>query len=81
MTDTLFVKPARDAADQPLLVRDPASGEPLAADGEMKPRSKFWLRRLAQKDVLPAEPPTLKADAPKADTHKPGKSKAETAAS
>ena len=34
-----------------LLVRDPLSAKPLAAEGEAKPRNKFWLRRLADGDV------------------------------
>jgi hypothetical protein len=41
------VKPAPGKA-----VRDPRTMEPLAANGERKPRDTFWLRRLAAGDVV-----------------------------
>jgi hypothetical protein len=47
MTDVLKIKPAPGRA-----VRDPVTMKPLAADGETKPRTSFWTRRLADGDVL-----------------------------
>lgn len=52
-TDSLFLKPA--SAD--LIVRDPVSTLPLAADGEFKPRTKYWHTRLRDGDVVTATPP------------------------
>ncbi|OWF79062.1 DUF2635 domain-containing protein [Yersinia alsatica] len=43
----LHIKPAPG-----LTVRDPDSYEPLAAKGEKKPRTGFWLRRLKDGDVV-----------------------------
>ncbi|EKN3738792.1 MULTISPECIES: DUF2635 domain-containing protein [Yersinia] len=43
----LHLKPAPG-----LMVRDPDSYEPLAAKGEKKPRTGFWLRRLKDGDVV-----------------------------
>jgi hypothetical protein len=47
----VFVKP-RLIDDKPALVRDPLSGKPLAEGGEWKTRSQFWIRRIAQGDVI-----------------------------
>ncbi|MEN6375327.1 MAG: DUF2635 domain-containing protein [Smithella sp.] len=44
----ILIKPAQPG----LLVRDPITGVPLAADGERKPRSTYWIRRLNNKDVV-----------------------------
>lgn len=46
-----FIKPA----DQ-RLVRDPVSGAPLNADGEIKPMNSYWLRRKKDGDVVEATP-------------------------
>ncbi|MEY0767382.1 MULTISPECIES: DUF2635 domain-containing protein [Providencia] len=35
-----------------LTVRDPETYKPLAAEGEVKPRNAFWLRRLKDGDVV-----------------------------
>jgi hypothetical protein len=53
--DNLFVRP-RLIDGQPAVLPDPQSGVPLAADGEWKPRTAFWLRRVAQKDVIEGKP-------------------------
>lgn len=42
----IFVKPSPG-----LVVRDPINGQILAAEGEVKPRSTYWLRRLRDGDV------------------------------
>lgn len=34
------------------IVRDPQSHRPLKAEGEDKPRSQYWLRRLRDGDVV-----------------------------
>lgn len=47
----VFVKP-RLIDDKPALVRDPASGKPLAEGGEWKTKSQFWVRRIMQGDVI-----------------------------
>lgn len=49
--DQIFVKPAPG-----LQVRDPYSRRPLAETGEFKPIEMYWLRRLADGDVVEAEP-------------------------
>ena len=43
----LHIKPAPG-----LTVRDPDSYAPLAVEGEKKPRTGFWLRRLKDGDVV-----------------------------
>ncbi|OYZ03499.1 MAG: hypothetical protein B7Y42_00540 [Polaromonas sp. 28-63-22] len=55
--ERIFVKPA--APD--LKVRKPVNGY-LAADGEMVNAESYWLRRIADGDVVGAEAP---ADTPK----------------
>ncbi len=49
------IKPATEG----LLVKDPIDGRPLAADGEEKPRSTYWLRCLMDGSAVECE------DAPK----------------
>ncbi len=49
MTD-FHIKPADNR-----LVRDPVSGAPLRADGEVKPKNSYWLRRLKDGDVVVAD--------------------------
>lgn len=61
MTD-LFIKPARDG----LIVRDPQTRTPLAAAGESKPRTSYWLRRLAEGDVVETKPASATKTAAKA---------------
>ena len=38
-----------------LLVRDPITCEPLKANGEMKPRNAYWLRRILDASVVELE--------------------------
>jgi len=51
MKDTIFVKPR-----QGLVVKDPATGEPLPETGAPVPYTTYWRRRLQDEDVLPAKP-------------------------
>jgi len=44
----VFVKPAVARN----IIRDPSTRIALAADGEWKPANSFWLRRIAQGDVV-----------------------------
>ncbi|WP_316207593.1 DUF2635 domain-containing protein [Bradyrhizobium sp. SZCCHNR3118] len=53
----LFVKPALDAEGKPVLVRDPANWQPLKAEGDYKPPTLYWLRRIRDKDVILVEQP------------------------
>jgi len=53
----VFLKPACDAAGAPLLVRDPVTMRPLAAEGEWKTKSGYWIRRERDKEVIEASPP------------------------
>jgi hypothetical protein len=55
MQGRIFITPAAG-----LVVRDPDTREPLAAEGEWKLRSQYWLRRKECGDVVEAKPP--KAD-------------------
>lgn len=56
MMTTLFIKPAPGCT-----VRDPRSPfKPLAADGEEKPQTGYWLRRVADGSVVYAERPKVK---------------------
>lgn len=59
---TLHLKPAAG-----LIVRDPETGKPLSPDGETKPDTTYWRRRLRDGDVAPAaaekRPPAPKPNA------------------
>lgn len=57
----LYLKPKEG-----LTIRKP-DGSKLAAEGERVPRTSFWLKRLADGDVLPVE----EAQADKEDDVKP----------
>ncbi len=59
MTDRAFIKPAQPGT----LVRKPINGY-LAADGEEVTLDSYWRRRLADGDVVVAQPPAT--EAPKA---------------
>lgn len=50
----LFLKPARDAAGNPVLVRDPQTLQPLDPDGEWKEGTAYWHRRVRDRDVIDA---------------------------
>jgi len=58
MENEFFIKPAIEG----LIVRDPASRLPLAAAGETKPRSKYWLSRFADGEVIEVTAAPAKAD-------------------
>ncbi|HHY9105246.1 TPA: DUF2635 domain-containing protein [Escherichia coli] len=67
---TIFIKPAPGR-----LIRDPDTMCPLAQEGEEKPFTPFWCRRLDDGDVIQAEKaaeaaPVVSADA-SAATEKP----------
>ncbi len=51
--EKMFITPAREG----LIVRDPASRQPLPAEGAWKPRDSYWTRRLMGGDVVETEPP------------------------
>lgn len=62
MTKTVFIKPA--SAD--VKVRDPITKQHLKAEGESKPRSNYWIRRIAAGDVVEVtEQPAPAKAAPK----------------
>ncbi len=44
--ETIKVKPLNE-----LIVRDPITREPLKKEGEEKPRTTYWLRRIKDKSV------------------------------
>ncbi len=62
----MFVKPAEGRA-----VRDPDSRALLAAEGEEKPDTRFWRRRVRDKDVVEAERPADVEAEPKAEDVEP----------
>lgn len=47
MTQTFFLKPSAGAK-----VRDPITKQHLKAEGESKPRSNYWVRRVASGEVV-----------------------------
>ncbi len=47
---TIFIKPAPGC-----LIRDPDTTRPLAQEGEEKPFTPFWCRRLDDGDVIEIE--------------------------
>jgi hypothetical protein len=49
----VFVKPVL-IDGKPAIVPDPVTRKPLAAGGEWKPQNQYWLRRVAQGDVIDA---------------------------
>lgn len=55
MSDRLFIKP-RLIDGTPAVIPDPVTGQPLKAEGEGKPHSAFWLRRLRDGDVTKFKP-------------------------
>ncbi len=64
--ETIKVKPLNE-----LIVRDPITREPLKKEGEEKPRTTYWLRRIKDKSVaLVGETKTAKTAAKKAATTK-----------
>ncbi|EHS8055118.1 DUF2635 domain-containing protein [Salmonella enterica subsp. enterica] len=64
MATTLFIKPAPGC-----VVRDPRPPfTPLAADGEEKPQTGYWLRRVADGSVIYAERPAIKSRTKKTET-------------
>ena len=64
--DNRLLAPPRNAAGYPLIVRDPHSHTSLAEDGEWKPLTPFWLRRLRDGDVLDVTPASEPVDPPAA---------------
>ncbi|WP_421173757.1 DUF2635 domain-containing protein [Aeromonas enteropelogenes] len=74
MTD-LFIKPAPGC-----LVRDPRTLKPLDAEGETKPKTPYWLRRLREGSVVKTDRPKASATKPKAATTRKPKTKPAVAA-
>ncbi len=59
---TIFIKP-----EPGRLIRDPDTMRPLAQEGEKKPLTPFWCRRLDDGDVIQAEKAAEEAPAVSAD--------------
>jgi len=57
--EKVFLKPGRPG----LIVRDPRTLKPLAEDGEEKPKTNYWLRRIRCGDAIVAA--AMKTSAPK----------------
>ncbi len=53
MEDLVYLKPT----DPDAIVRDPLTRRPLAAEGEEKPLSTYWRRRLKAGEVVRASKP------------------------
>jgi len=60
--DNVYVRPCL-IEGQPASLPDPQTGFLLAAAGEWKPRTAFWLRRIAQGDVIECVPEIAAAPA------------------
>lgn len=58
--EKIYVIPA-----QGLVVRDPATRQPLPPEGDWKPRDTYWERRLNDGDVKEVEPPAAARPAKK----------------
>ena len=56
MDNRIFIKPTQAEGELPLKVRKPVNGH-LAEAGEWMPRDSYWLRRLADGDVVEADAP------------------------
>ncbi|MGY0794343.1 DUF2635 domain-containing protein [Azospirillum argentinense] len=52
----MYVKPKPGA-----LVRDPVTRTPVPETGAEVPEDQYWMRRLADRDVVRAETPTVAA--------------------
>ena len=74
--EKIFVKPGMGHGNQAgrrLLVRDPISLRFLKEEGELKPKTSYWLRRLRCKDCEQATPPpkaTVMATPEQRDAHR-----------
>lgn len=64
---TMYVRPAKKG----LVIRDPNSGRRLPPEGALVPRSRFWLRRLADESCTEATRPGTKS-APESTTSEEG---------
>lgn len=69
---TFKIYPARAG----LIVRDPRTRKPLSKDGETKPKSGYWLRRLREGSVTTAAPEKAAAAAKPEKAVKPAKTTA-----
>lgn len=68
MRERVLMRPTREG----LIVRDPITMNPLLAEGELKPRSQYWLRRIKDGDVEVVEPTKKPAPARKKATTNEG---------
>jgi hypothetical protein len=57
---SFFVKPAQEG----LKVRDPITKQFLKPEGERKPKSSHWIRRLEAGEIVEVKEPAAKTDAP-----------------
>lgn len=57
--DNVFLKPALDADGNAMVVPDPETHRPLKAEGEWKPMSTYWARRIRDLDAIPSDPKDL----------------------
>lgn len=55
--DEFFIRPAVEGAR----LHDPITSDPLAADGETKPRNSYWLKCLTRGDVVEGAPEVPKS--------------------
>lgn len=76
MSEKVYLKPGTLSSaaqlrtkQRVLIVRDPITGRVLPEDGEYKPLTTYWLRRLRCGDVVKAKP---QAKVPAADPKKGG---------
>lgn len=60
MPERIFIRPRTPET----VVRDPFTHQPLKAEGEWKPRIKFWLSRKAEGSVVETLAPEPAAAAP-----------------
>lgn len=61
---TIFIKPNTNIT---VPLREHPTDRPLPPEGDWRPQSQFWLRRLRDKDVVEATPPAAQGGAAATD--------------
>ena len=60
----VFLKPACDGQGNAMVVPDEITHRPLKPEGEWKPMTMYWTRRIRDLDAIPSEPPKEEVSKP-----------------